>query len=81
MNSASLTFRPLQPEDARAILQWRYPAPHDVYNFDPANQRARKVWERLGFQPVSEFVQQDSGRRFVIMMSERRERWGNLRIG
>lgn len=34
------------------------------------NLRACKVWEKLGFTPVSEFVHAGSGRRFVILMLE-----------
>ena len=29
-----LTFRPLEKEQALAILKWRYPCPYDYYNFN-----------------------------------------------
>ena len=165
MNLEHTTFCRLQPEDARAILSWRYPPPYDVYNFSPAdseadlrylldpvnnfraildaagelvgfcsygvdgqvpggdygvkaldigmgirpdrtgrghgtayaraivqygvehygaskvrvtiahfNLRARKVWENLGFKPVSEFARAGSDRRFVILLCEAKER-------
>lgn len=165
MTTEHHTFRPLQPEDARAILTWRYPPPYDVYNFSPAdseadlryllapvnnfraildaagelvgfcsygvdgqvpggdyavkaldigmglrpdrtgqgygttyaraivqygidrygatkarvtiahfNLRARKVWESLGFKPVSEFARAGSDRRFVILVCEAKTR-------
>ena len=31
------TFRPLEKEQALAILKWRYPPPYDYYNFNANN--------------------------------------------
>ncbi|MEM9161876.1 MAG: hypothetical protein AAGC54_02250 [Cyanobacteria bacterium P01_F01_bin.4] len=33
-------FQPPEEQLALAILSWRYPAPYDVYNFDPATRQA-----------------------------------------
>ncbi|MEM9907535.1 MAG: GNAT family N-acetyltransferase [Cyanobacteria bacterium P01_D01_bin.44] len=33
-------FQSLEKRHALAILSWRYPAPYDVYNFDPENHQA-----------------------------------------
>ncbi|MBE9075714.1 GNAT family N-acetyltransferase [Romeria aff. gracilis LEGE 07310] len=35
----SLIFRPLESEQALAILCWRYPSPYDCYNFDVNNTK------------------------------------------
>lgn len=35
-----VAFGPLSEEDALAVLGWRYDAPYDVYNADPANLAA-----------------------------------------
>lgn len=34
-----LTFRPLEKEQALAILHWRYSSPYDYYNFDAKNTK------------------------------------------
>ena len=52
MTSEQCTFRPLQPEDARAMLSWRYPPPYDVYNFSPADAEASL---RYLLDPVNNF--------------------------
>ena len=39
LNKMELDFRPLELPKALAILNWRYPAPYDVYNSNPAQRQ------------------------------------------
>jgi len=62
---------------ARAIVQFgveRYGASKARVTIAHFNLRARKVWENLGFKPVSEFARAGSDRRFVILLCEAKER-------
>ncbi|MCJ7548248.1 MAG: GNAT family N-acetyltransferase, partial [Anaerolineae bacterium] len=62
---------------ARAIVQYgveRYGTSKARVTIAHSNLRARKVWENLGFKPVSEFARAGSDRRYVILLCEARER-------
>jgi len=55
---------------AQAVVQYgveRYGAQKLRVTIAKFNQRAQRVWEKLGFEQIAEFAKIGSGKKFVIM--------------